>query len=94
MTTKTPITDAINAERYSHHSEGYSALLEAARRLERDRAALMLAGGAAAGALDAASFMLESESLPKSAAAMRAQAVAMLKAISDADSNFPTESHE
>jgi hypothetical protein len=38
---KTPITDAVNRERYVDHHEGYCAMLNTARRLELDRAALM-----------------------------------------------------
>jgi hypothetical protein len=38
---KTPITDAVNTERYVDHLEGYCAMLNTARRLELDRAALM-----------------------------------------------------
>lgn len=37
----TPITDAVNMERYADHYEGYCAMLNNARRLELDRAALM-----------------------------------------------------
>ena len=40
-TMNTPITDAVNMERYADHYEGYCAMINNARRLELDRAALM-----------------------------------------------------
>jgi hypothetical protein len=85
---KTPITDAVNTERYVDHHEGYCAMLNTARRLELDRAALMeaLEGVMKHFAPMAGDCSEIEQSTSEIAASSKAEAT-----LAAARANFPTE---